>query len=67
MPPLTPVPELTRRERETVDLAAGGMSNAAIAARLVLSVRTVESHLYSAYAKLGITNREQLARFINQI
>jgi DNA-binding CsgD family transcriptional regulator len=65
MPALTPAPELTRRERETVGLTVAGMSNAAIAARLVLSVRTVESHLYSAYAKLGITNRDELSRLIN--
>lgn len=41
-------------------LAAQGLSNAAIAERLVVSVRTVESHLYQAFAKLGIERRAQL-------
>ncbi|WP_203907754.1 LuxR C-terminal-related transcriptional regulator [Rhizocola hellebori] len=60
------IPELTQRERETVDLALSGMSNAAIAARLVLSVRTVESHLHNAYTKLGIGSREELTRLLSE-
>jgi DNA-binding CsgD family transcriptional regulator len=44
-----------------VSLAAGGASNAEIAERLVLSVRTVESHLYRAMRKLGVSTREELA------
>jgi DNA-binding CsgD family transcriptional regulator len=52
--------ELTRREREVIGLAAGGHSNAEIARRLVLSVRTVESHLYRAMRKLGVSTRQEL-------
>lgn len=52
---------LTTREREVATLAAGGLSNAHIAKQLVLSVRTVENHLYRAYAKLGVRSREELA------
>ena len=52
---------LTRRERETATLAAGGATNAQIAETLSLSERTVESHLYSTFAKLGISDRNQLA------
>jgi DNA-binding CsgD family transcriptional regulator len=52
--------ELTARERQLVNLAARGLSNAEFADRLVLSVRTVESHLYRAMHKLGMTNRRQL-------
>jgi DNA-binding CsgD family transcriptional regulator len=52
--------ELTRREREIVMLAATGASNAEIAGRLVLSVRTVESHLYRAMRKLGVSTRQDL-------
>ncbi len=42
-------------------LAARGTSNAEIAERLVLSVRTVESHLYRAMGKLGVSSRQELA------
>ncbi len=41
-------------------LAARGLANEQIADRLVVSVRTVESHLYRAFAKLGIGGREEL-------
>ena len=51
---------LTRREQQLVDLARQGLTNAQIAERLVLSVRTVESHLYRAMQKLGATDRRQL-------
>jgi DNA-binding CsgD family transcriptional regulator len=54
------VRRLTRREREVAALAVAGLSSPEIADRLHLSVRTVESHLYSAFAKLGVTNREEL-------
>jgi DNA-binding CsgD family transcriptional regulator len=52
---------LTTREREIATLAALGRTNREIADRLVVSVRTVEGHLYRAYAKLGISDRDQLA------
>ncbi len=55
---LQPSP-LTTREREIVTFAAQGMSNRAIAQRLVVSVRTVEGHLYRAAAKLGGASRDQ--------
>jgi DNA-binding NarL/FixJ family response regulator len=52
---------LTRREREIAMLAANGLSNRAIAERLVVSVRTVEGHLARAYAGLGVHGRGDLA------
>ncbi|MGH3567461.1 MAG: helix-turn-helix domain-containing protein, partial [Pseudonocardia sp.] len=55
------LPRLTGREAEVAGLARQGMHNRAIAARLVVSVRTVEAHLANAYSKLGITSRKQLA------
>jgi DNA-binding CsgD family transcriptional regulator len=51
---------LTPREAQLVELAARGMSNAEIAERLVLSVRTVESHMYRAMQKLGVSDRRAL-------
>ncbi|RKQ93024.1 regulatory LuxR family protein [Solirubrobacter pauli] len=51
---------LTAREAQLVDLARQGLSNADIADRLVLSVRTVESHLYRAMQKLGVRDRRDL-------
>ena len=54
---------LTARQAEVVRLMAGGLSNAEIADRLVLSVRTVESHVAAALGKLGTgTRREAAAR-----
>jgi len=58
-----PLP-LTAREREIANLAAAGLSNREIADRLVVSVRTVEGHLYRACVKLGTSDREQLATII---
>jgi DNA-binding CsgD family transcriptional regulator len=52
---------LTTREAQLVRLASTGLSNAEIADRLVLSVRTVESHLYRAMQKLGVSDRRQLS------
>ena len=51
---------LTRRERQLAELAARGLSNVEIAERLVLSVRTVESHLFRAMQKLGVSDRREL-------
>jgi len=51
---------LTRREAQLVELARQGLTNPEIAERLVLSVRTVESHLYRAMQKLGISDRRDL-------
>jgi DNA-binding CsgD family transcriptional regulator len=59
-----PLP-LTDREREIVTLAATGMTNRLIADRLVVSVRTVEGHLYRAAAKPGTSDRTQLAALLH--
>lgn len=51
---------LTAQEREIAELAAGGLTNRQIADRLFLSPRTVGSHLYRIFPKLGITSRAAL-------
>ncbi|MCX5045190.1 LuxR C-terminal-related transcriptional regulator [Aldersonia sp. NBC_00410] len=58
-----PLP-LTVREREIANLVATGLTNRLIAERLVVSVRTVEGHLYRICAKLGVADRSELAKLI---
>jgi DNA-binding CsgD family transcriptional regulator len=53
---------LTATERRVVGLVADGLPNAAIATRLFVSRRTVESHVSAAYRKLGVSTRVELAR-----
>ncbi|MFC5141342.1 ATP-binding protein [Actinomycetospora rhizophila] len=57
---------LTARERETVALVVTGLANREVAARLVVSERTVESHVRNALAKLGLHNRTQLAAWATE-
>ncbi|GAB3840665.1 AAA family ATPase [Dactylosporangium cerinum] len=52
--------QLTAQELQTAMLAAAGLSNREIGQRLFVSHRTVSSHLYRIYPKLGITGRAQL-------
>ncbi|WP_250032212.1 AAA family ATPase [Paractinoplanes maris] len=57
-----PTESLTPQERQVAELAAGGLSNREIAAQLLLSHRTIGSHLYRAFAKLSITDRRQVGQ-----
>jgi len=54
--------ELTATERRVTDLAAEGLTNREIAARLFLSPKTVEANLAKAYRKLGVRSKAELAR-----
>ncbi|BBX48727.1 LuxR C-terminal-related transcriptional regulator [Mycobacterium cookii] len=58
-----PLP-LTDREAEIVMMIGQGLSNRAIAERLTVSVRTVESHIYRAMSKTETTGRDELAALI---
>ena len=55
---------LTPREREAAELAARGLADREIAEALFLSIRTVHAHLRSAYAKLGVAGRGELAAIL---
>jgi DNA-binding NarL/FixJ family response regulator len=52
---------LTPREREVVSLVALGWTNRQIAERLVIDVRTAETHISNMLSKLGLSGRAQLA------
>jgi len=61
-PPATAAPafpELSPREREVLDLIAGGLTNAAIAGRLGLSAKTVGNHTSAIFAKLQVAGRAE--------
>ncbi|MBC2640535.1 MULTISPECIES: protein kinase domain-containing protein [unclassified Rhodococcus (in: high G+C Gram-positive bacteria)] len=69
-PPGTPAPgtdtstRLTKRERQVADLVAEGLTNQAIADRLVISPRTAQGHVEHILAKLGFTSRAQVAAWV---
>lgn len=54
-------PELTEREREILELLAQGDNNSEIAARLVISQKTVRNHVSNIFNKLQVTDRVQAA------
>jgi DNA-binding CsgD family transcriptional regulator len=53
--------QLTETERRVAELVVEGMSNKEVAAKLFISVRTVEANLSKIYAKLGLRSRTELA------
>ena len=55
---------LTGREREVIELVIAGLSNRDIADRLIMSVRTVEGHVYRACQRVGATSRADLAAIL---
>lgn len=58
-----PIVPLTAREEEVLRAAAGGLSNAEIAADLFISLGTVKKHLAAIQDKIGARNRVELAGF----
>ncbi|GLX97841.1 LuxR family transcriptional regulator [Herbidospora sp. NBRC 101105] len=55
---------LTKRERQIAELAKTGLTSKEIAARLMLSSRTVDDHLAHVYRKLGVSSRTALANVL---
>jgi DNA-binding NarL/FixJ family response regulator len=60
---VTEVPRLTERETEVLRMVATGLSYKQIAARLVLSHRTVQNHVQNTLGKLHLHNRVELVRY----
>ncbi len=58
--------ELTPQQRQIVRLASDGLTDREIGDRLFLSPRTVSSHLYRSYPKLGVASRHQLRDVITR-
>jgi DNA-binding CsgD family transcriptional regulator len=56
--------KLSGRQRDVVELVVAGLSNRQIAEKLVMSVRTVEGHIYRACQRVGAQSREELASII---
>jgi predicted ATPase/DNA-binding CsgD family transcriptional regulator len=62
-PPPSELDSLTPRELEVLRLVAQGLTDAQVAEKLVVSIRTVSSHLYSVYSKLGVSSRTAATRY----
>ena len=63
----SPLAHLTEREREVLALMAEGKNNAAIAASLHLTQRAVEKHINSLFAKLGLSEEEDVHRRVKAV
>ena len=63
---LDPYEMLTARERDVFNMAATGYSNAEIAQRLSISIRTVESHRANLMRKIGLHSQTELVRYALQ-
>jgi DNA-binding CsgD family transcriptional regulator len=64
--PRSPIDELTPQELQVATLAAAGLSNKEAAARLFLSVKTIEAHLHRTYRKLGVRSRAELTPLLGK-
>ncbi|MCV7382067.1 LuxR family transcriptional regulator [Mycobacterium alsense] len=56
--------KLSGRQRAVIELVVAGLSNRQIAEKLVMSVRTVEGHVYRACQRVGAQSREELASIV---
>ncbi len=65
-PEAAKIATLTEREREVITLVGNGLRNKQIAERLYISEATVRHHLTAVFAKLGVTDRFELALYAYQ-
>ncbi|MDV7090252.1 protein kinase domain-containing protein [Rhodococcus opacus] len=63
-PSSEPASPLTKREQQVADLVAEGLTNKAVAAKLVISQRTAQGHVEHILTKLGFTSRAQIAAWV---
>ena len=56
--------DLTKQEQRVLELVAKGWRNAKIATELFISTRTVETHLYHIFDKLGISSRTEAMLYV---
>ncbi|WP_415949667.1 ATP-binding protein [Streptomyces sp. KLOTTS4A1] len=63
--PADELDRLTEREREIAELVGQGLTNRDVAARLVISRRTVDTHVQRVLGKLGLQNRTQIASLVH--
>lgn len=61
------ISKISPRERQVADLVAQGLRDKEISSRLVISRRTVESHVAHILTKLGISSRVQLATYVARL
>ena len=61
---MEPIKRLTEQECAVLSLLMKGQRNARIADALCVSVRTVESHLYHIFGKLGVSSRTEVALYV---
>ena len=61
-PPIYP-DGLTTREAEVLGLVAQGLTNEQVAEQLIISSRTVNTHLTSIYGKIGVSSRSAATRY----
>jgi DNA-binding CsgD family transcriptional regulator len=59
--------EITRREREIIELILGGLTNQEIADRLFITLQTVKDHTHNIYLKTDVRNRVELVNLVRQI
>lgn len=64
-PAHSPLDDLTKREREVVDLVRHGLTNKQIAERLHIEVATVKSHVHSILAKLNVERRAEVVALLH--
>ena len=60
------LPKITKREKDVLILIVDGLTNSQIAAKLFISIDTVDSHRKNLYSKLNVNNTATLIGFVNE-